>query len=119
MAQMLLAADATVTIAHSRTPKLPQLCRTADILVAAVGRARFVTADFVKAGAVVIDVGITREETADGKAHVVGDVHRQDMEGLAGFLTPVPGGIGPMTIVMLIRNTIRAARRLKGETPKI
>ncbi|RZA08624.1 MAG: bifunctional methylenetetrahydrofolate dehydrogenase/methenyltetrahydrofolate cyclohydrolase FolD [Proteobacteria bacterium] len=119
MAQMLLAADATVTIAHSRTPKLPQLCRTADILVAAVGRARFVTADFVKAGATVIDVGITREESADGKAHVVGDVHRQDMEGLAGFLTPVPGGIGPMTIVMLIRNTIRAARRLKSESPKI
>ncbi len=112
MAQMLLAEDATVTIAHSRTDKRPQLCRTADILVAAVGRANFVTADFVKGGAAVIDVGISRIETPEGKAKVVGDVNQAEMMGLAGFYTPVPGGVGPMTIVLLIRNTIRAARKL-------
>jgi len=109
MAAMLLAADATVTIAHSRTDKLPQLCRTADILVAATGRAQFLTADYVKAGAVVIDVGISRLELPEGKVKVVGDVNQPEMMHLAGFLTPVPGGIGPMTIALLIRNTIRAA----------
>lgn len=114
MAQMLLAADATVTIAHSRTEKLPQLCRTADILVAATGRAQFLTADYVKAGAVVIDVGISRLTLPDGKTKVVGDVNQPEMMGLASFLTPVPGGVGPMTIALLIRNTIRAARQLEA-----
>jgi methylenetetrahydrofolate dehydrogenase (NADP+) / methenyltetrahydrofolate cyclohydrolase len=114
MAQMLLAADATVTIAHSRTEKLPQLCRTADILVAATGRAEFLTADYVKAGAVVIDVGVSRLELPDGKVRVTGDVNQAEMMGLAGFLTPVPGGVGPMTIALLIRNTIRAARQLEA-----
>jgi methylenetetrahydrofolate dehydrogenase (NADP+)/methenyltetrahydrofolate cyclohydrolase len=108
MAAMLVAEDATVTIAHSRTENLPALCRSADILVAAVGRPRFVTVDFVKAGAVVIDVGISRE-IVDGKAKVVGDVDAAGIMGVASFLTPVPNGVGPMTIALLIRNTLRAA----------
>jgi methylenetetrahydrofolate dehydrogenase (NADP+)/methenyltetrahydrofolate cyclohydrolase len=110
MAQMLLASDATVTVCHSRTRNLPQVCSRADILVAAVGRARFVTADFVKPGAVVIDVGINRE-TKDGKNKVVGDVDAASVTGKASFLTPVPNGVGPMTIALLIRNTLRAAKR--------
>lgn len=108
MAMMLLAADATVTIAHSRTHNLPQLCAQADILVAAVGKARFVTKDFIKPGAVVIDVGINRE-MIDGKSKVVGDVNAADAQSRAAFLTPVPHGVGPMTIALLIRNTVRAA----------
>ena len=102
MALMLLGADATVTIAHSKTKNLPELCAEADILVAAVGKARFVTKAFVKPGAVVIDVGINRE----GK-RVVGDV--DNLEGHASFVTPFPKGVGPMTIALLIRNTVRSA----------
>lgn len=109
MAMMLQAADATVTVAHSRTKDLMALCREADILVAAIGKARFVTKDFVKPGAVVIDVGINRE-ISDGKPKVVGDVDAASVTGVASFLTPVPNGVGPMTITLLIRNTIRAAR---------
>ncbi len=101
---LLLAESATVTIAHSRTRDLPELLRVADVVVAAVGRAGMVTADMVKPGAAVIDVGINR---VDGK--VVGDVDEGVAE-VAGYLTPVPGGVGPMTIAMLLSNTVRAAR---------
>lgn len=108
MAQMLLALDATVTICHSKTPDLAETCRRADILVAAIGKARFVTREMVKPGAAVIDVGINRE-VRDGKPRVVGDVDAGSVGGVAGFLTPVPNGVGPMTIAILIRNTVRAA----------
>jgi methylenetetrahydrofolate dehydrogenase (NADP+)/methenyltetrahydrofolate cyclohydrolase len=104
MAQMLLNANATVTICHSRSKNLPALCAEADILVAAIGKPKFVGKDFVKPGAVVLDVGINRE----GKK-VVGDVDSAALMGHASFLTPVPGGVGPMTIAILIRNTLRAA----------
>ncbi len=110
MAQMLLAADATVTICHSRTKNLRELCATADILVAAIGRAKFVDKSFVKPGAVVIDVGINRE-TEKGKSRVVGDVDAASVTGVASFLTPVPHGVGPMTIALLLRNTLRAAEQ--------
>jgi methylenetetrahydrofolate dehydrogenase (NADP+)/methenyltetrahydrofolate cyclohydrolase len=108
MAMMLLSADATVTVAHSRTKNLAELCARADILIAAVGKARFVTKEFIKPGAAVIDVGINRE-TVDGKNKVAGDVNAADAQGRAAFLTPVPNGVGPMTIALLIRNTVRAA----------
>src|SRR3990170_7225351 len=101
---LLLAEHATVTICHSRTRDLPAVVREADVVVAAVGRAAMVTADMVKPGATVVDVGINR---VDGK--VVGDV-AADVREVAGLLTPVPGGVGPMTIAMLLRNTVRAAR---------
>jgi methylenetetrahydrofolate dehydrogenase (NADP+) / methenyltetrahydrofolate cyclohydrolase len=107
VAALLLAANATVTLAHSKTRDLPALCRTADILVAAVGRAKMIGADFVKPGAVVIDVGITRD--ASGK--LAGDVDFGAVEPIAGAITPVPGGVGPMTIAMLLRNTLKAAAR--------
>lgn len=109
MAQMLLSGDATVTICHSKTPDLKETCRRADVLVAAIGKARFVTKEFVKPGAAIIDVGINRE-VVDGKSKVVGDVDAESVTGIAGFLTPVPNGVGPMTIAILIRNTVRAAR---------
>lgn len=102
VAKLLLDKNCTVTIAHSRTKDLPAVCREADILVAAVGRAKMVTAEFVKPGAAVIDVGINRTE--DG--HLVGDVDFESVEPIAGCITPVPGGVGPMTITMLMRNTI-------------
>ncbi len=104
MAQLLLREHATVTIAHSRTVDLPALCRTADILVAAIGKPRFVTADFIKPGAVVIDVGINRGE--DGK--LVGDVDEASVKPVASYLTPVPNGVGPMTRAMLLKNTLTA-----------
>jgi methylenetetrahydrofolate dehydrogenase (NADP+)/methenyltetrahydrofolate cyclohydrolase len=105
MAQLLLAAHATVTIAHSRTRDLAAVCREADFLVAAVGRAEMIGADFVKEGAVVLDVGINR--TADGK--LVGDVAFDAVAPKAFAITPVPGGVGPMTIAMLLANTVEAA----------
>jgi methylenetetrahydrofolate dehydrogenase (NADP+)/methenyltetrahydrofolate cyclohydrolase len=105
MALMLLERNATVTVCHSRTADLPAVCRSADILVAAVGRARMVTAEYVKPGAVVIDVGINR---TDGG--LVGDVDFDAAEPLASAITPVPGGVGPMTRAMLLSNTIEAAR---------
>ncbi len=105
MAMLLLHENATVTICHSRTQNLKELCRTADILVAAVGRAKFVTPDMVKAGATVIDVGINRDE--NGK--LCGDVDPA-VEEVAEWLTPVPGGVGPMTIAMLLKNTVTAAK---------
>ena len=107
MALLLLAANGTVTVCHSKTPDLPSVTRQADILVSAVGRAGFVTADMVKPGAVVIDVGMNRD--AAGK--LVGDVDFAAVAPLCSFITPVPGGVGPMTITMLLRNTLSAAGR--------
>ena len=106
MAMLLLQENGTVTICHSRTKNLAEICRQADILVAAVGRAKFVTADMVKEGATVIDVGINRDE--NGK--LCGDVDFAAVEPIAGAITPVPGGVGPMTIAMLMKNTLTAAK---------
>lgn len=108
MAMLLLAANGTVTVCHSRTVGLADITREADILVSAVGRANFVTADMVKPGAVVIDVGMNRD--ASGK--LVGDVDFPSVSPLCSFITPVPGGVGPMTITMLLRNTLVAAERM-------
>lgn len=108
MAQLLLDANATVTIAHSRTENLSSLTREADILVVAIGRGHFVTKEFVKAGAVVIDVGMNRDE--NGK--LIGDVAFDEVKELAGHITPVPGGVGPMTITMLMEQTYQACKRL-------
>jgi methylenetetrahydrofolate dehydrogenase (NADP+)/methenyltetrahydrofolate cyclohydrolase len=127
MALMLLQENATVTICHSRTVNLPQMCRQADILVAAIGRPAFVTADFIQPGATVVDVGINRvtnpaeaarlgrseEFAAKGKA-VVGDVNPLDVARVAGAYTPVPGGVGPLTIAMLMSNTVGLAERHQG-----
>lgn len=110
MALLLLAADATVTVAHSRTPELSAVTRNADILVAAVGRAKLIKADMVKPGAVVIDVGMNRDET--GK--LCGDVDFAEVKEIAGSITPVPGGVGPMTIAMLMQNTVLAAQMRRG-----
>lgn len=110
MAMLLLHANATVTICHSGTRDLAAMCRQADILVAAVGRPRFITADMVKPGAVVIDVGINRLPEAEG-GKLVGDVDFAGVNEVAGYLTPVPGGVGPMTITMLLQNTLIAANQ--------
>ena len=110
-AMLMLHANATVTICHSRTVDLPAVCRRADILVAAIGKADFFTADYVKEGAVVIDVGMNRR--ADGK--LTGDVDFASVEPKASYITPVPGGVGPMTITMLMQNTLTAARRAAGK----
>jgi methylenetetrahydrofolate dehydrogenase (NADP+)/methenyltetrahydrofolate cyclohydrolase len=110
MAALLLLSDCTVTIAHSRTRDLPAVCREADILVAAVGRPEMVKGDWVKPGASVIDVGINRVDTADGKGRLVGDVAYEEVAEAAGAITPVPGGVGPMTVACLLRNTLVAAR---------
>ncbi len=112
VAQLLLAENCTVTIAHSRTRDLPALCRTADILVAAIGRPAMIGGDSIKPGATVIDVGINRIETPEGKSRLVGDVDFAAAQGIAGRITPVPGGVGPMTIACLLRNTLTAARRI-------
>ena len=112
MANLLLAANCTVTIAHSRSHDLPALARTADILVAAVGRPEMVRGDWVKPGATVIDVGINRipaPEKGEGKTRLVGDVAYAEAERVAGAITPVPGGVGPMTIAMLMANTVASA----------
>mgnify|MGYP000890077181 CR=1 FL=1 len=111
VARLLLNENATVTICHSKTENLPQVCAEADILIAAVGRAKMVTADYVKEGAAVIDVGINR--SAEGK--LVGDVDFASVEPKAGFITPVPKGVGPMTITMLLKNTLKAYRQHEGE----
>lgn len=107
MAMLMLHADSTVTVCHSKTENLKEICRQADILIAAVGKARFVTADMVKPGAVVIDVGMNRPE--DGK--LCGDVDFENVEPLCSAITPVPGGVGPMTIATLMQNTLNAAKR--------
>ena len=120
MSALLLAANATVTTAHSRTKDLPAVCRNADILVAAVGRPEMVKADWVKPGATVIDVGINRiaaSEKGESKARLVGDVAFDEVAKVAGVITPVPGGVGPMTIAMLMANTVIAACRKAGRTP--
>ena len=113
MAQLLLGDSCTVTIAHSRTRDLALVCRGADILVAAVGRAEMITGDFVRPGATVIDVGINRVER-DGKMRLVGDVHFASAAAVAGAITPVPGGVGPMTIACLLANTLTACCRANG-----
>lgn len=118
MAQLLLAANATVTIGHSKSRDLAALARNADILVAAVGRAEMVKADWVKPGATVIDVGINRvpaPEKGEGKTRLVGDVAFSECAAVAGAISPVPGGVGPMTIAMLMANTVIAAYRAKGK----
>lgn len=122
MANLLLAANCTVTVAHSRTKDLPALCRTADIVVAAVGRPEMVKGDWIKEGATVIDVGINRipaPEKGEGKSRLVGDVDFEGASKNAGAITPVPGGVGPMTIAMLMANTLVSASRVAGvEAPK-
>ncbi len=116
MAQLLLKESCTVTIAHSRTKDLPEVVRRADIVVAAVGRPKMVKGDWIKPGAIVIDVGINRLAPADGaeKGKLVGDVDFDEASHIAGAITPVPGGVGPMTIAVLLRNTIVAAHRNEG-----
>jgi methylenetetrahydrofolate dehydrogenase (NADP+)/methenyltetrahydrofolate cyclohydrolase len=115
MATLLTAANCTVTIAHTRTRNLPEVCRRADILVAAVGRAEMIRGDWVKPGATVIDVGINRVQMAEeGKTRLVGDVAFAEAAKVAGAITPVPGGVGPMTIAVLLRNTVVAACRQAG-----
>ncbi|MDI6623603.1 MAG: bifunctional methylenetetrahydrofolate dehydrogenase/methenyltetrahydrofolate cyclohydrolase [Brevundimonas sp.] len=124
MAQLLLGESCTVTIAHSRTRDLPALCRTADILVAAVGRPEMIRGDWIRPGATVIDVGINRvpsrdpEKAAQGKTRVVGDVAFEEAAAVAGRITPVPGGVGPMTIACLLANTYSAACRAAGIEPE-
>ncbi|MFN4289072.1 MAG: bifunctional methylenetetrahydrofolate dehydrogenase/methenyltetrahydrofolate cyclohydrolase FolD [Brevundimonas sp.] len=124
MAQLLLASHCTVTIAHSRSRDLPALCRRADILVAAVGRPEMIRGDWISPGACVIDVGINRVPTRDpelaaqGKTRLVGDVAFDEALSVAGHITPVPGGVGPMTIACLLMNTVTAAARAHGLDPE-
>lgn len=118
MAQLLLQQHCTVTLAHSKTRDLPELARRADILIAAVGRAEMIHADWIKPGAVVIDVGINRVTIGDGgRTRLVGDVAFEEASWVAGFITPVPGGVGPMTIACLLRNTLVAAHRRERLVP--
>ena len=114
MAALLLAENCTVTITHSRTRDLPEECRRADILIAAVGRPELVKGDWIKPGATVIDVGINRIDTGNGKTRLVGDVDYAQATEVAGAITPVPGGVGPMTIACLLHNTLTAACRQHG-----
>jgi methylenetetrahydrofolate dehydrogenase (NADP+)/methenyltetrahydrofolate cyclohydrolase len=120
IAQLLLQADCTVTIAHSRTRDLPAVCREADILVAAIGRPRMIRGDWIKPGAAVIDIGINRVpfddpvKAAAGRTKVVGDVDFKEASRVAGWITPVPGGVGLMTVAVLLQNTVTAARRQAG-----
>jgi methylenetetrahydrofolate dehydrogenase (NADP+) / methenyltetrahydrofolate cyclohydrolase len=111
MAQLLLNADCTVTTVHSKTLDLAAECRRADILIAAIGRAEFVKAAWIKPGAIVIDVGINRQQGADGQTRLVGDIAFVEAKQVAGWITPVPGGVGPMTIACLLANTVTAACR--------
>jgi methylenetetrahydrofolate dehydrogenase (NADP+)/methenyltetrahydrofolate cyclohydrolase len=118
MARLLTNANCTVTIAHSKTLDLPGLCRTADIVVAAVGRPEFIRGGWIKEGAIILDVGINRVPTPDGKGKIVGDVATAEAIGRAAFLTPVPGGVGRMTVACLLHNTVTAAEmRMKGKSP--
>jgi methylenetetrahydrofolate dehydrogenase (NADP+) / methenyltetrahydrofolate cyclohydrolase len=113
LAQLLIAASATVTVAHSKTRDLPAVSRRADLMFAAIGRPEFVRGDWIKPGATVIDVGINRV-TGDGRHRIVGDVAFEEARHVAGAITPVPGGVGPMTIACLLANTVRAAYALAG-----
>jgi methylenetetrahydrofolate dehydrogenase (NADP+)/methenyltetrahydrofolate cyclohydrolase len=119
VAQLLLDENCTVTIAHSRTRDLPEVCRRGDILVAAVGRPEMIRGDWVKPGAIVIDVGINRvpDPAQEGTTRLVGDVAFEEARAVAGAITPVPGGVGPMTIACLLRNTVEAACRRRGLPP--
>ncbi len=117
MAQLLLRENATVTIAHSRTRDLPGVVRRADIVVAAVGRPDLIKGDWLKPGATVIDVGMNRLSGEDGKTRLTGDVDYETASKLAGAITPVPGGVGPMTIAVLLRNTLVAACARAGLPP--
>ena len=119
LAQLLLAENATVTIAHSKTRDLPAVCRGADLLCAAVGRPELVRGDWIKPGAMVIDVGINRVATEGGKHRLVGDVAYAEAAKVAGAITPVPGGVGPMTLACLLANTIRAAAASAGLPPPV
>jgi methylenetetrahydrofolate dehydrogenase (NADP+) / methenyltetrahydrofolate cyclohydrolase len=114
LAQLLLAENATVTVAHSKTRELAAVCRRADLLFAAVGRPEMVRRDWVKPGATVIDVGVNRVTEAGGRSRIVGDVAFAEVSEVAGAITPVPGGVGPMTIACLLANTVRAACALAG-----
>jgi methylenetetrahydrofolate dehydrogenase (NADP+)/methenyltetrahydrofolate cyclohydrolase len=114
LVQLLLAENATVTVAHSKTRDLPAVCRRADLLIAAIGKPEMVRGDWIKPGATVIDVGINRVAGSDGKARIVGDVAFAEAEKVAGAITPVPGGVGPMTIACLLLNTLRAACAQNG-----
>jgi methylenetetrahydrofolate dehydrogenase (NADP+)/methenyltetrahydrofolate cyclohydrolase len=114
MAMLLLAQSCTVTICHSQSKDLAFHTKRADILVAAVGRAKMITGDMIKPGATVIDVGINRVAGSDGKSKIVGDVDFDKVSRVAGAITPVPGGVGPMTIACLLANTVRAAMRANG-----
>ncbi|HEX9071739.1 MAG TPA: bifunctional methylenetetrahydrofolate dehydrogenase/methenyltetrahydrofolate cyclohydrolase FolD [Pseudolabrys sp.] len=120
VAQLLLAENATVTVAHSKTNDLPTVCRRADLLVAAIGRPEMVRGDWIKPGATVIDVGTNRVVGEGGKSRIVGDVAYTEAVKIAGAITPVPGGVGPMTIACLLLNTLRAACAQKGlPAPKV
>ena len=114
VAQLLLAENCTVTIAHSRSRDLPAIVRRADLLIAAVGRPEFVRGDWIRPGAIVIDVGINRVSGESGRHRLVGDVHFDEARRVAGAITPVPGGVGPMTIACLLRNTLAAATARRG-----
>jgi methylenetetrahydrofolate dehydrogenase (NADP+)/methenyltetrahydrofolate cyclohydrolase len=115
MVQLLLGEQCTVTISHSKTRNLPWRCRQADILVAAVGRPEMIRGDWIKPGAIVIDVGINRlPPDAGGKSRLVGDVAFDEVRAVAGAITPVPGGVGPMTIACLLKNTVQAAEARRG-----
>ncbi len=117
MLQLLLQEDCTVTVAHSKSRDLPAIVRRADLVIAAVGRPEMIQGAWLKPGAVVIDVGINRVATADGKSRLVGDVHFDSAVAVAGAITPVPGGVGPMTIACLLKNTLTAARAtVSGQT---
>ena len=118
LAQLLLRADCTVTVAHSKTPDLPALCRTADILVAAIGKPEIVRGNWIKQGAVVVDVGINRVTEKDGTMRIVGDVAFNEAVSVAAAITPVPGGVGPMTIACLLENTFTAACRRRLINPE-
>ncbi|MEH2247982.1 bifunctional methylenetetrahydrofolate dehydrogenase/methenyltetrahydrofolate cyclohydrolase FolD [Nostoc sp.] len=115
MALMLLEADATVTIAHSRSHDLKTITQNADILISAVGRPGLISAEMVKPGAVVVDVGMNRVTDASGNSRLIGDVHFESTAGVAGFLTPVPGGVGPMTVAILLQNTFASYSRTARE----
>jgi methylenetetrahydrofolate dehydrogenase (NADP+)/methenyltetrahydrofolate cyclohydrolase len=114
LVQLLLVENATVTVAHSKTRELAAVCQRADVLFAAVGRPELVRRDWIKPGATVIDVGVNRVTTADGGSRIIGDVAFAEVSEIAGAITPVPGGVGPMTIACLLANTVRAACAIAG-----